>query len=89
MASDALRNTYGYSPTVVKDLVDSVRNMYASAPGASIDDFTVHELPRLEQPHDEPRRASQGVAEDSSLCLNITHVSLGASNMHHAYRQYL
>ena len=41
MASDTLRNTYGYSPTVVKDLIDSVRNMYATVPGASIDDFTV------------------------------------------------
>ena len=41
IASDALRNTYGYSPAIVKDMVDSVRDMYASVPGASIDDFTV------------------------------------------------
>ena len=36
-----MRNTYGHSPRVVRDMADDVRNMYAAIPGAPMDDFMV------------------------------------------------
>ena len=41
LASDDLRNTYGHSPRVIRDMVDDVRHMYAAIPGAPMDDFMV------------------------------------------------